>query len=363
VVFAVLLLVFAGFAAIAVRARRWWLQVPAACVAFVPAMVFGVVAVNKYYDYYGHWGDVVDDLDDSAPARTVPMAELGTPQRFGEFLSGAVQRREAMRSGFLFQIMLPGAESGIHRAGLVFLPPQYFEDRFQGLRFPVLELLHGGPGTPADYVRVMRVVPTYLELLSRGAVRPLVFVMPDSNGGRDVALQCLDTVRGPKDETYLVKDVATALIPRLRVQPPGPGWGVGGYSEGGYCAANLALRNPLRYALAGTLSGYYEPLPKSKLPRRVDPFNGNLRLRHANTPSMVVRTLPKGVRPPRFFVMAGTGSVRDRVAGQTFSALVRRVQPDVTYVTVRGGRHDFQSWRSVMPKFLEWASARLPAPG
>src|SRR5205823_5897273 len=146
-------LVFAGFAAVAVRARRWWLQVPAACVAFVPAMVFGVAAVNKYYGYYGHWGDVIDDLDDSVPARTMPMADLSTPGGLNGFLAEAVRRPEAVKSGLLFEIMLPGDKSGIRRAGLVFLPPQYFQDRHEHLRFPVLELLHGGPGTPADYTR------------------------------------------------------------------------------------------------------------------------------------------------------------------------------------------------------------------
>jgi enterochelin esterase-like enzyme len=360
VVFVLLLLVFAVFIGLAVRLRRWWLQVPVALLAFVPAMVFGVAVVNKYYDYYGHWKDVVADLDDSAPAETVPMADLSTPGGLTTFLSHRARRPESTRSGFLFRTMISGSRSGINRAGLVYLPPQYFQDDYRTSRFPVIELLHGGPGTPADYTRVMQVDTTYRRLVNSKQVGPAVLVMPDSNGGRDVELQCLDTVRGPKDETYLVNDVAAALVPRLRIMPQGPGWGVAGYSEGGYCAANLALRHPTLYGLAGSLSGYYAPLPQSRLPRRVDPFRGNLDLRRANTPSAVIRSMR--IRPPRFWIMAGTGSPRDRVEGQAFSTLVRRIQPDVTFVTVKGGKHNFTAWRKVMPTFLMWATRRLPEP-
>src|SRR5439155_19151991 len=108
------------------------------------------------------------------------------------------------------------------------------------------------------------------------------------------------------------------------------------------------------------LSGYYAPLPQSRLPRRVDPFRGNLDLRRANTPTQLIRSMR--IRPPRFWIMAGTGSLRDRVEGQAFSTMVRRIQPDVAFVTVKGGKHNFTAWRKVMPAFLKWATRRLPEP-
>ncbi len=43
-------------------ARRTTFRVLAACLAFVPAMTFGVLAVNKYYGYYQTWGSMVADL-------------------------------------------------------------------------------------------------------------------------------------------------------------------------------------------------------------------------------------------------------------------------------------------------------------
>ncbi len=43
-------------------ARQVAVRVLAAALAFVPAMLFGVAAVNKYYDYYQTWGSAAADL-------------------------------------------------------------------------------------------------------------------------------------------------------------------------------------------------------------------------------------------------------------------------------------------------------------
>jgi hypothetical protein len=46
-------------------ARQVAFRVLAACLAFVPAMLFGVAAVNKYYDYYqtGYPGEPADRIN------------------------------------------------------------------------------------------------------------------------------------------------------------------------------------------------------------------------------------------------------------------------------------------------------------
>src|SRR4029077_13296412 len=43
-------------------ARQVAVRVLAGALAFVPAMLFGVAAVNKYYDYYQTWGSAAADL-------------------------------------------------------------------------------------------------------------------------------------------------------------------------------------------------------------------------------------------------------------------------------------------------------------
>lgn len=60
--FLLLMLAFVGFVWWMAVAKQLALRVLAACLAFVPAMMFGVAAVNKYYDYYQSWGAVIADF-------------------------------------------------------------------------------------------------------------------------------------------------------------------------------------------------------------------------------------------------------------------------------------------------------------
>jgi hypothetical protein len=48
--------------------RRVAFRVLAAGLAFVPAMVFGVLAVNRYYGYYQTWGAIAADLNPQGPS-------------------------------------------------------------------------------------------------------------------------------------------------------------------------------------------------------------------------------------------------------------------------------------------------------
>ena len=54
--FLLLVIVFAGLMVWMIVTRQVVLRVLAAFLAFIPAMVFGIATVNKYYDYYQNWG-------------------------------------------------------------------------------------------------------------------------------------------------------------------------------------------------------------------------------------------------------------------------------------------------------------------
>jgi enterochelin esterase-like enzyme len=156
----------------------------------------------------------------------------------------------AQRQGYLVRLRVTGQGSHITRTVYVYLPPQYFQPAFRAYRFPAIELIHGQPGEPQDWISVVGVTRAFGRLLAGQRARPAVLVMPDANGGDKISLQCLDQAGGPQDLTYLAVDLPGQLARTLRVRPPGPGWGVAGYSEGGFCAANMALRFPRRYGAA-----------------------------------------------------------------------------------------------------------------
>jgi len=69
--FLLLIAAFGGLMVWLVVAKQVVFRVIAACLAFIPAMVFGIAAVNRYYDYYQTWGALYSDL--SGQAQSIPQ--------------------------------------------------------------------------------------------------------------------------------------------------------------------------------------------------------------------------------------------------------------------------------------------------
>jgi enterochelin esterase-like enzyme len=361
-VFVLLILGFAGLMFWLVRTRRVVLRVAAAFLAFVLAVQVGILAVNKYFDYYQTWGAAVDDLTNPGPAiAQISDSSLVNSSYGKSVLPSPVDQQLATRQGFTFQVALPGQRSHISRRGLIYLPPQYFQAQYRHYRFPVIELIHGQPGVPQDWINVAGVTATLDELMGSGLAKPAVLVMPDANGGQRVSLQCLNVRKGPADMTYLGVDVPADVEAMLagRVQPIGRAWGIAGYSAGGYCAANMALHLRRTYGFAGVLSGYFTPQHNDLLAdgREVSPFRTKRQL-YANTPLAEVRALQPGESIPQFWVGAGAADRADVQNADYFVQLLALYQV-VPPVHVGSGGHTMGVWRAELPAMLAWMTANL----
>jgi enterochelin esterase-like enzyme len=205
---------------------------------------------------------------------------------------------------------------------------------------------------------VVGVTRAFDRLLADKLARPAVLVMPDANGGARISLQCLNQAGGPQDLTYLAVDLPAQVARMLRVSRPGPAWAVAGYSEGGYCAANMALRYPHRYGFAGVLSGYFTPLDNqlAGTGRLVSPFGGDDRLRDENTP---LDELPAAAVVPRFWLGAGAADGQDVLSAERFWHELRPRQPDAPLTLTPGSGHTMTTWRAQIPSMLTWMTPRL----
>ena len=362
VLFVLLILGFAALMYWMVRTRRIVVRVCAAVLAFVLAMQVGILAVNKYFDYYPTWGAAITDLTGSGSnVAQVSDTKLVAGGYGKAVVPTPVNRALAELQGFTFQVMMAGKLSHISRLGLVYLPPEYFQSAYSNYRFPVIELLHGQPGEPQDWIDVAGITDTLDQLVNNGLAKPVVLVMPDVNGGQRVSLQCLNVHDGPQDMTYLAQDVPADITAMLgnRIEPPGGAWGLAGYSEGGYCAANIALHYRDSYGFAGVLSGYFSPDTTDVLVtgKAVDPFANKKQLL-ANTPLTEVRWLLPGQSIPQFWLGAGAGAPPDVQAADYFEQLLalHEVLPPVH--TSPGG-HSFGVWRAQIPPMLEWMTQGL----
>src|SRR6202043_2033013 len=113
---------------------------------------------------------------------------------------------------------------------------------------------------------------------------------------------------GVRDDTYLTQDVRNDMLARYRVSHDPYEWGAAGYSSGGYCAANLALRHPGSFGAAAVLNGYFRAAdgPAGTA------LNHSQPLEAANSPLYLAEKLQPGSGPvPAFWVAAGTHDTAD----------------------------------------------------
>lgn len=369
--FLLLMVLFGALLVWVALARQVVFRVFAACLAFLPAMVFGIAAVNKFYDYYQTWGGMINDLTGQGVSSIPKYAAAGTGSNkaFDKNIGRITTTAEDAEVGYLFQTTITGAKSHLTRDVYVYLPPQYFQKPYQHTRFPVIELLHGSPGNPAAWVDVMGVIPTFLNLLESHPADAAVLVMPDTDGGLQYELQCLNNPGGIQDMTFVASDVPDAIARIARVQPPGRAWGLAGYSEGGYCTANIALQDPNGWGAAGVMSGYFYPIasqvpegnkPGGK-PHVVDVFLGHPALQLLNTPRDYITRVPINDELPAFWLAAGAQDRQDVVAAANFRQLLQTRLADVPFVIVPGGGHQGSVWRAALGPMLTWMTPQLAA--
>jgi enterochelin esterase-like enzyme len=357
--FVLLVVLFIGMLWWLLVTRHLVLRIFSALLAFSSAMVFGIATVNKYYDYYPTWGSAWSDITSSGVPATSVSSMTGGPRTVNASL-GHFNEAIARQYGLTLHLRVHGRLSHITRSVYVFLPPQYFRPgAYQNYHFPVIELIHGFPGEPQDWITVLGINSILDNLMDEHKADPAVLVMPDANGGRGISLQCLNQHKGPQDDTYLAKDLPNYIYHHLRVEPLGAGWGIAGYSEGGFCAANLGLQHGKTFNMAGVLSGYFRP-DYNQLPRRVSPFASKKQYR-ANTPLDLIKSLPLGRTIPQFWLGAGDGDAGDVHAAQSFSELLQLRQPSVTLRLVPNGGHTMLTWRLLAPPMLEWMTRGLAA--
>ena len=325
----------------AIRFRLLPVRIACGALSIVVAMTGGIAAVNYYYGYYTTWGQMWTDFHGST-------GNLGTITAAGT--------TSAIESGRIGWTDLPGKLSGYDRKGLVYLPPQYGQAKYARVRFPVVELFHGSPGTPLAWSSVLHISQVADALLAKHLIGPMVLVMPAINGsGHDYQ----DCVNGPgvADETYLARDVRTDVFARYRVSHDPYEWGVAGYSSGGYCAANMSLRHPSSFGAAAVINGYFRAADGPAAAA----LNHSQLLETANSPLYLAERLTPNSTPlPAFWVAAGTHDKADYQPATVFTAALNRIE-SVPFLKFNAG-DSANAWSAALPVALTWLWHQLAPP-
>lgn len=234
----------------------------------------------------------------------------------------------------------------------VYLPPGYHQQPDE--RYEVL-YLNDGQDREAIGLR-----ETLARLMAAGRIRPIIAVAIPTNDNRlheygtTVALNAIELGVLASAYCYFVVEELMPLIDRtFRTRP---GAGILGVSLGGLSAFDIAWNHPDRFAVVGVMSGSFWWRAADD-ERRIDPGR---RIAHA-----LVRRAA-GPPPFRLWFQAGT---RDEVCDRDGDGIIDAIQDtteliaelralgshQIAYRQTEGGRHDFETWRRVLPDFLQWA--------
>ncbi len=343
----VLIAIGAGLWVVAWLTRRRRLLTLTALVplALTWSLVSAAALVNAHYSYLPHVGDVTDVV-----AGTGAYHRLAPPD-----LVPANYRRTVHRfpSGGVVSLPIPDRGSGFGPSrALVYLPPQYFTQPTR--RFATVYLIHGSPGSPADWFRGGEAGQTAGR--SARAGRPVIVIAPRMSRRWTDDPECLDGLH-EHVESHLVDDVVPTVDTDLRTVAAPADRALGGMSAGGFCALNLGLRHRNTFGAILDLSGLTHPTHAGGLSSLIGTGPAAHATALANSPDVYAATLPAGPRP-RIWLDAGAG---DREVARALSRMRVLLAADGFEVTLhlRPGGHSFAVWRPALNAALAWYTTGL----
>jgi enterochelin esterase-like enzyme len=234
----------------------------------------------------------------------------------------------------------------------VYLPPGY--GRFPHRRYPVFYLLHGFPGRPGAFLETVRMGVVEDVLVARRRIRPVILVMPFGSTGTFTDKEWVDGVRpGEGWATFVARDLVHAVDTRFRTIARGDARAIGGLSEGGYGAIDIALHHPREFRVVESWSGYEQADPIRSI------FGDDRARLAANSPLLQIGQAAPALRTAgtRFWFYSGSD---DRLLGQNrrFATELRRLRLPYRFFVRRGG-HNWALWRGNAAVALLAAARRL----
>jgi enterochelin esterase-like enzyme len=220
----------------------------------------------------------------------------------------------------------------------VYLPSGYAQhpDR----RYPVLYLLHGFPGRPLAFLQTVQMGIVDDVLTTRNRAQPLILVMPFGSTGTFNDEEWVNGIgAGDAWSNFVSRDLVRYVDAHYRTIATARGRAVGGLSEGGYGAINIAVHNPGEFSVVESWSGYERP---DKL-RSI--FGPKLQLLAVNDPRLLVRRVATNLRSTGTYFWFYSGSTdRFRTQNAAFAHELAALHVPYTYRLVYGG-HNWAIWR------------------
>lgn len=267
-----------------------------------------------------------------------------TLYRFTSIAAPAQRTANHTGSGAILLVRYPSAHlNGMTRTAYIYLPPTYAINSAQ--RYPTLYLLHGSPGGPHDWFGAAHAAAISDALIAAKKMRETILILPDGNGPTIRYSEWANSFDGRQSiEDAIVQDLVVYVDSHFRTLASPAYRAIGGLSEGGFGAANIALHHPEVFGVDISLSGYY--LAQGLV------FGGSgasaLSYRRYNSPLLYIAT-PAGqqaLRTITFIIGDGLSDGFYLQQSRLFAAALQRQHARVSLIT-EPGAHSWALWTSL----------------
>ena len=335
------------------RGGSWFRRILAP-VAAVLVLAAAALQVNAYFGFYRTVGDVTG-------ASTADIAPLTDAPQEGRAASSTPLTRwepppDMPDHGRIRSAHIPGTVSGFRaRRAYIYLPPAHTVPRHPLL--PVLVLVPGQPGSPADWLTAGRLQPVLDAFAATHRGLAPITVVVDANGSLTANTMCMDS-RIARADTYLATDVPAWIASNLGASADHSHWAIGGFSFGGTCAIQMATLHPRTYPNVLDFSGEAEPsLGASRAGTIERSFAGDAAAFEALTPLHQLRNrhYPKTWA----YFAAGDGDAEFTGCMHAVASAATRAGMTVETQAVPASGHSWSVPATALAPALEWLSRRL----
>ncbi|MFB6720742.1 alpha/beta hydrolase [Kribbella sp. NPDC056345] len=343
-----------GLAALVVLVAGWksagWLRRGTAVLAMAVAALVCANQVNQFVGYYPTIDSAVSDWTNAPLPGQVSMTGLAQD-------SGG---RSLPRAGKLVSVDIPATYSGFtHRPELVYLPPVWFRSAKHHPALPVVEVIGGERGAPADWVRLGNAVDTANAYAHQHHGYAPILVFVDATASFDNDTECVDGPRG-NAATHLARDIPQYVEKTFGASRNPAQWAVAGFSMGGTCAIDLVVEHPGTFTHFVDISGDLEPNSGDDHDTLIQLYGGSVASEQANEPLKVMHAHGKYTGVSGMFLTSTAEKTHQREAHQLSRAAAKVGIPST--VQVSPGSHVWQFAGPAFARSFPWLVGQLNPP-
>ncbi|HUY05632.1 MAG TPA: alpha/beta hydrolase-fold protein [Acidimicrobiales bacterium] len=232
----------------------------------------------------------------------------------------------------------------------VYLPPGYPQ---RGVRYPVLYLLHGEPGSGPQMAASLRLNTVVSALIDSRQIKPMLIVLPTDGPTVRTDTEWMNSVTDPKAQwgTFITSDLVSFVDRHYAVCQSRTATSIGGVSMGAFGAVNAALDNLDIFGAVLSWSGYFVAnTPKVNGPE------GSVSWRAASPLYSLAKFIPQLKKTPlriSFYIAPADHLASENIA---FSRLLSREHLLYRFALNRGP-HEYVLWRKYFGSELIWLSS------